>query len=317
MIETPNPQLSIIVPWMANDRLFEDTLASVLRSQPDQCELIVPHGDHFVDRYDLAREVKFVAVAGDPNLNLLFNAALQVVSGQVIHLLRPGIEVDEGWTCRPVEILQGNQRLASVSQPILDSRRPSRILCCGINHTNGFCRRLVVSTSKADWRSLNRKVIGPSSWCAFYRTDVLQRVLQFNNQIGDQYFADSSLDLEIALTFKALGYQNQVAANYCVSSELTLSRAETQMTGCDTRRLANRFSDQVCLERRSPFSRVASFLTDSLLGISPAFVFSRLQAKQFSEIDTRYSSGLSRAAVDPIWATSRRPPGEVSLPKAA
>src|SRR5690606_22586302 len=89
-------RLSIIVPYQGDSGPFEDSLISVLQNRPSNCEVIVPHPVGYHDPYHLEDEVTFVPVAGRPSLVALLNAGLEHASGEVLFVMRNGVEAHEG-----------------------------------------------------------------------------------------------------------------------------------------------------------------------------------------------------------------------------
>lgn len=235
--ERSQPKLSIILPWLGDDRLFEDSLASILRNRPDDCEILIPHNGELTDEHGLAGEVVFLPQSNGRNLTALVNQAFEYSGGEIVHLLRPGVEVDEGWCERPIEILKGNSKIASTAPPILNACQPKQILVSGISCSKSCKRIMIGGDSKSSWRKMNKKVFGPSSWCAFYRREPLEQIFQAVGQFGDPDFCDATLDLDLALSLKGLGYQHQVTSDYSVSSECPIDEERFDQSGLDANRL--------------------------------------------------------------------------------
>jgi len=310
---------------MGDDRLFEATLASVLRNRPDESQIIVPHDDRFTDRHSLSDEVSFCPLGASgskrqgggskrqgASLNSLFNRAFAESLGQVINLVRPGIEVDESWCDRAVEILTGNSKIASVAPPILNARQPKQLLACGINHSTRMKRRLIGGKSRSSWEQLNRQVIGPSSWCAFFLRQSLLQIVDENGEFGANEFHDSTFDLDIALALKTLGFKHQVSADCSVSSELDLSVIdEADLSGTDSSRLAVRYEGQ--RRSQSGLAKIvcaAGEFTGAMISPSRAkFVLGRIGAGKFHAVDQSFARRLAAnlATADPKL---ERPPSQ-------
>ena len=63
---------------------------------------------------------------------------------------------------------------------------------------------LVEQGSKLAQRVFDRlKPLGPTSWAGFYRRSTLAMIGDLGSRLEDQYF-----DLDLALTFKAMGYSS-------------------------------------------------------------------------------------------------------------
>ncbi len=254
------PILSVVVPWMGDNLLFEETLASVLRYAPSSCEIIVPHGEKFVDRFELSGEVRFCLVPGNagepvdrdseasgPSLNSLFNHALQVASGDYIHLLRPGIQVVEDWTDVPLQMLQNSSGTAMVSMPIQDARNHRTPSVFGVGLSPGTLRQLVLGRACefAEHPALDPQaismLIGPSSWCAFYSRSALSNISTPQGWIGDALFGNAAFDLDIALALKSLGYGHEVTSQHSAYTEQGVRDWDGHVDEFDKRRLRTRY----------------------------------------------------------------------------
>ncbi len=115
---------SVIVPLLGRISEFEDTLASVLRHRPPQAQVIVAHDGRYDDPHGLQSEVQFVTADPHRNLAGLLNAAIRTVQGHITVLIRPGIEIDEGFD-QPIAEAFVDSNVASVCPLIVISSCPS------------------------------------------------------------------------------------------------------------------------------------------------------------------------------------------------
>jgi len=198
------PKFSIIVPYLDDAQLFDDTLASVLRYRPENAQVIVAHDGLYDDPHQLLHEVDFAVTARRAQLIRLFNIGVQIAHGDFVALIRPGIELDEGWEFPVLDCFESD-RVGSVSPIIASPLKPSRIVTAGVNKEFGYCRQLVAINSPASPRRLKQiGPLGPTSWAAFYRKSVLDQVGSCDEILDPVY-----LDLELALAFHTLGYRCQ------------------------------------------------------------------------------------------------------------
>ena len=135
-------RLSIVVPLKAGDTLaFEDTLASILRNQPEACQIVVVHDGAYFDPHDLKSiGVQVVHVSDARSYGELYFASLSHCSSSIVHWLRPGVMVDEGWCESAIEQFENGQ-VASVTPLIVSEAHPDRILTAGTRSGRATSRR--------------------------------------------------------------------------------------------------------------------------------------------------------------------------------
>jgi hypothetical protein len=279
------PRLSVVVPLSASDTAsFDDTVASILRNLPDRCQLIVTHDGTYQDPHHLRSiGVQLVQVRGARSYAELCVAALSHCTAPVMHWLRPGVTVDEGWCESAVEQFD-NRNVASVTPLIVAERYPDRILAAGIQCGPGYRVRLVGCGNRLE-KGERLSPVGPSSWAAFYRHSCLRLVLA---QIGS--WASDVLDLELALSFRAAGWQNVVDVNSVVSIEQPERVADSYryIHGRDSQRL---------LWRHHPGSLMGSLR--STVGAAAAELLTSLVAPR------RGLHALQRLAAGMNWSERR------------
>lgn len=184
--------------------MLDDTLASVLRYRPDNCQVILVHDGTYEDPYGLEGEIEMVTTPGRGQLIRLFNCGLSKATGEFIALIRPGIELDESWE-QSVESAFENPAVGSVSPIIASPATPQTMVAAGITAGFGFRRKLVGNRKRINARSLRRiKPLGPTSWAAFYRRSALDLLGAVDEQLDSHY-----LDVEIALGLSSLGFENR------------------------------------------------------------------------------------------------------------
>jgi len=147
---------SVIVPVVGQPTALDDTLASILRDMPDGSEVILVHDGSFED--NIGEELTLVD-AGTKRLSSQFAAAFEQSCGEVIALVRPGVELPEGWG----QIVEDQ-----FSDPSVASAVP-----------------VIAGQAK-----------GPTSWAGFYRRSTLAMIGDLDSKLEDQYF---DLDLALTL----------------------------------------------------------------------------------------------------------------------
>jgi hypothetical protein len=192
---------SIIIPMIGREQSFDDTLASVLRSQPSGSQIIVAHDGSYTDPYDLRREVTFVkSDSSSDNIAALLNAAIKVATCPLTAIVRPGIEAPENWS-EPVFEAFKRPAVGSVAGPIVNANDSDRVLAGGVDVGPGMNRKLAGVRKRLGKRATQRlNPLGPTLWAGFYRTSVLQTVAPLCEQMDANY-----VDADLALAAGTLG----------------------------------------------------------------------------------------------------------------
>ncbi len=220
--------LSVVVPRVGTDDLFEHTLASILRYRMPHHQVIVVQSDLQTDTYGLEEEVEFVEVAGKPNLARYFNAMLNVVTGDAINVIRPGVEVTHQWFAQGVRYLQ-SESIGSVACSLVAANYRDEIISCGLLTGRSMLPRHATQS--------RQRPLGPSSWAGLYRRSVLEAIGPFDDSISDELFA-----LDLGLSIQGLGADCGVITDRV----LTLARPELldlaarSRTGRDAQRMTQR-----------------------------------------------------------------------------
>lgn len=213
---TDSPRFSIVVPVIGEIGLFEQTLAVLLRDCGADTEVVLVHDGTYQDPHGLAGEVMIVD-AQSRRLALMLNRAIECTTGDLVGVVRPSIELPEDWQSLIASAFE-DPAVASVAPVIVARPDPDEIVAAGVGTNFGFQRILVGDSNKVADRVLARlRPIGPTQWAGFYRRSALRLVGEFDVTIEDQY-----LDLDIALTFRNLGFGCQLAS----ACQVQIARAE-------------------------------------------------------------------------------------------
>lgn len=187
------PGLSIIVPAGDDVTRFEDTLAAVLRNRPRACEVIVPHAGHYADPYELASEVWFIELAADASREACLAHAIEKAAGDVVHVLAPGCEFDDGWYQAAMALFV-DASIGCVSPLVQRAGSDDRSGVIGVNY--GLGGRLEVAGSA------KRKILGPTYRAGFYRRTALKQIGGWPTTLPHHLG-----DIDVALSLKQLGYR--------------------------------------------------------------------------------------------------------------
>jgi len=191
---------SIIIPMVGRNQAFDDTLASVLRSQSDQCQIIVAHDGNYTDPYDLRREVTFVqSKDGSDALGPLLNEAIQAATCPLTAIVRPGTELPADWAESVANAFE-DVSVGSVAVPVTGKEKTDRIVTGGVTVGTGQNRKLAGAGKRLKKRSVVKiRPLGPSLWAGFYRTSVLKTIAPLCEQMEASY-----LDADIAMAARSL-----------------------------------------------------------------------------------------------------------------
>lgn len=280
---------SVIVPVVGQPSALDDTLASILRDIPEGSEVILVHDGTFEDNYNIGEELTLVD-AGTKRLASQFAAAFEQSNGDVIALVRPGVQLPEGWG-GIVEDNFSDPSVASAVPIITGQATPDQIVAAGVKTNYHYRRMLVGRGSKLAQRVFGRlNPLGPTSWAGFYRRSTLAMIGDLDLKLEDQYF-----DLDLALTLKAMGYSSTSMPDCVCMVErpaIVIREAETAHGQSAQRSIARHASHE------SAFSRgCASFVAELFAGIFFPGLFQqamgRLGASRFRSVDRAFAERVS------------------------
>jgi len=197
------PKLSIVIPALDALERLEGTLVSVLQNRPDDCEVVVLLNRPYDDPYQLGDEVRFIVVREGTDTASALEAGLRLCRGEVLHVLAPGAEVEEGWTAAALEHFYDN-RVAAVAPLVLQSREEDLVCSVGVEYGIGGSRKRAGCGRSPEEFTRNADVLGPTLVAAFYRRDVLLAL----PSPFDSSVTDGLLDVDLALQIKAAGYRS-------------------------------------------------------------------------------------------------------------
>lgn len=191
---------SIVIPMVGREQAFDDTLASILRGQSAQCQIIVAHDGSYTDPYDLRREVTFAQTENGSNgMAALLNTAIQSSTRPLTAIVHPGTELPEHW-CESIASAFDDPSVGSVAVPVVDEAKPDRIAAGGISLQAGLNRKLIGAGHRLKKRSTQKlRPLGPTLWAGFYRTSLLKTMFPLCEHMEASY-----LDADIALTARTL-----------------------------------------------------------------------------------------------------------------
>lgn len=174
--------LSIVVPTTGKADALEQTLLAVLENRPPNCEILLLNRTDYDDPYELDGEVQFVQLPAGSSLVESLQQATAAASGEIIHWLAAGSEVQAAWESAALEQFQ-NPDVGFVAPLLVESER-AKILAAGLGyHPAGKVLFWGKGRAAAKWQA-------PSScqgccWSgAFWRREALQAVGGLASDLG-------------------------------------------------------------------------------------------------------------------------------------
>ncbi len=255
------PRLSIVVPFLGNLKLLEDTLVSVLENRPDACQIVVVLNEGYDDPYQLRDEVSFVASRPDAGLVGGIFRGLRACQAPVVHVLACGMTVSAGWTDTVLPHFD-DPAVGAVAPLVLGSTNPQRIVSAGLSyHRNGRVQCLSAGRP-AGKPSRNRELSGPDARSAFYRRSALTAIAEAT---GGSVAALNGVDLALALGQQGLRCVFEPTCRTYAQPSLITSPGAFH-TGLEEARLFWRWAPH-CDRRASVASHAALLLTEALSGL--------------------------------------------------
>lgn len=192
------PALSIVIPAPADAAALEATLVSVLENRPPDCEVVVPLGFAYDDRWGIADEVRLVTAPSDSGVAACANVGIAASAAPLVHVLAAGWLATPGWTEQPLDLF-GDSRVQAVV-PV--GMMGDAIVSAGVRLSRGGRRVAVVPSRRAvrDGRLDPQRVrpAAPMLEAGFWRADVIKTVGPgFATCCGD-WLADADMAAALA-----------------------------------------------------------------------------------------------------------------------
>lgn len=115
-----SPRVSIVIPLQRDERLFEETLLSVLENQTDDCQIVVAHNGTYSDPFQIGDEVDFVT-ARSSNLVDLIRDAFDATAAPIVHVLGTGMKATAGWLGDALEAFRDDE-IGAVTPALVDGQ---------------------------------------------------------------------------------------------------------------------------------------------------------------------------------------------------
>ena len=291
---------SIIIPLLENQLRFEDTVASVLRYCQADTQVIVVADTDYVDPHRLESDGVEVIRVEKPNLIECFNHGVMAAKGEIVGMLRPGIELIEGWH-KSVANEFSNPSVGSVSPIVVAANRPNKVVTTGVELGIGFKRHLAgtgMSLSSID--SLGFALYAPTSWAGFYRGEMLSHLMREVDKI-DRTLDPHYLDLELGLCMATMGF----ACSLCHDCVITTSNGPAIRKEAVTPhgRSAQRAYCRHVLHvgstnnfAESTAAKITEIVTSPFAMWKLKHAMQRSEARRFREKDEIFSDDISVAA---------------------
>jgi hypothetical protein len=175
-------RLSIIIPALADDQSLENGLVSVLEHRPDSSEVIVVFDRDYADPYGLREELRFIRAADGAGLLDCFRLGCRESSGEVVHLLAAGLEVEKSWADEALALL-ARPSVGAVAPALAIGGPESDAIVAGWTYSAAGKLRLAIETAAAETCPT---IIAPTKWAGFYRRETLPAAGQWwNRPLGE------------------------------------------------------------------------------------------------------------------------------------
>ena len=195
-------RLSIVIPTSHCQASLESTLISVLENRPANCEIMVACDEAYQDEYGLEDEIRFIRLSGGsggPRWHEMANLGLAESGGDVLHLLQPGVRVEEGWVDSAIEMLDDDSDVAGVCPLVFDDDLSDPIT--GVMASLGGKRLIQRGTT-----NLTEHGSAPTYLAGFFRRASLLEVGGWDPNIAAEF-----ADVELGCALASVGHSFRVA----------------------------------------------------------------------------------------------------------
>ena len=204
-------KLSILIPIKKNLNDFETTLASILRWQPEHCQVFVTHDGSYQDPYDLSDAVEFYEMKNS-DWTRWFGNAVQWVDSEYVCCIQPGFEVSEGWF-EQIEAQFNQESVVSVSPAFSADNAIVHGLVKSWNGQPALC----IEGSR-------RAIDSVARFVGCWKTEFVKKIVpEISKTRGP-------IDLELGLIAKSLGLQIRVTETVNVQTALTTNQLQAELT---------------------------------------------------------------------------------------
>ena len=229
------PQISIVIPHLGQTELLEQTLVSVLQNRPRDCEVLVPHSG-YADPYKLNDEVHFIEIPRRASVSYGFNAAIEQCNSEVVHWLSNGAEVEEGWCDWAIAHFQ-DPYVGCVTPLVVERQDRTQIISAGLTADLFFRKKTIARGLKNPQKLKRLDPVGPTFIGAFYRKSALQQIHKLET------FGASTIDLEIALALREMGFESKLETDCQVMWDSSLTAAVSPLrSGLEMQRTIWRYA---------------------------------------------------------------------------
>ncbi len=193
------PRLSIIIPYMGNAKLLEETLLSVLEHRPRRCEILVVLGRPYDDPYELTDEVRFIEPPRRSGPVRCVNLGIRQSCSSVVHVLACGTTVSPTWTDAAMAHF-ADSRVGAVAPLVVEADRATRIVAAGVVYRPGGSLRALAAGESSQTVSENRRAgLAAHHAAVFYRRSALDAIGPLRVDLGPRLAGiDAALSLELA-----------------------------------------------------------------------------------------------------------------------
>jgi hypothetical protein len=185
----------------------------------------------YADPYDLAQEVKFLAPQRGISAIAAINRAVATTRASFVHLLTSGCRASEGWADAALARF-GDRGVGSVVPLVWDARSNGRIFAAGVGYRPRGRRYLAGQGLAALTDDVERAILGPGSFAAFYRKAALEVVGGLAPRLGLR-----QVDADVALLLRQAGFRTAIepCSNLQASPEVDFEAGGFRQARADER----------------------------------------------------------------------------------
>ena len=216
-------RLAIVIPYLGNAKLLEETLVSVLSNRPKDCEILVALARRYDDPYALDGEVQFVRVPRRAGWADTVNAGIESTRAPIVHVLACGTEVSEGWS-RAAAAHFDDPGVAAVVPLLVSHEEPEQVVAAGMSyHLGGLAGCLASGRPVSEIPGRPRGVLAPHPAAAFYRRSAFDAAGRLDRRAGNRLAG-----VDLGLTMHRLGMRSvlEPRCRVAVRREATFARGD-------------------------------------------------------------------------------------------
>lgn len=206
-------KLAIVILNYNTERLLEEFLPSVVKNSSG-CEIVFADNGSTDNSVEYVKtrfpQIRTLSLGSNYGFTGGYNRALKEVSADYYCLLNSDVQVTEGWTRRPLEIMEQNPNIAACQPKLLSYRDKTRFEYAGAaggfidKYGYPFCAGRIFGTTEEDLGQYDteREVFWASGAALFIRSGLYHRF----GGLDEGFFAHME-EIDLCWRLKNAGYK--------------------------------------------------------------------------------------------------------------